>query len=117
MKAKPKDILVYIAAGAMLVTAGAYHFRKWDHAKFDVSSAELAGICQTVAGCKSVKLGWGWKRDEWSTHMAVTVVAAKKPKNPEVGEAVGNAVQQLVESKQTWLDAGLKNKKIEVRYE
>lgn len=117
MKTKSQEITIYLAAALMLITAGAYHVRKWDKPQLAISQTDLDGVCQSVSGCKAVKLGWAAEKGTWSTSIKVLIVASKKAKNPGIETSVGNAVRQLVESKNQWLEAGLKNQKIEVRYE
>ena len=64
MKAKPQDLIVYIAAAVLVVTAAAYHLRKWNNTTLDISQSELNGLCQSVTGCKSAKLGWAADRKQ-----------------------------------------------------
>lgn len=117
MKAKPQDLIVYIAAAVLVVTAAAYHLRKWNNTTLDISQSELNGLCQSVTGCESAKLGWAADRKQSTISLKATIVASKKNKNTGTEEPVEQSVRQLVESKQTWLDAGLDNLKVEVRYE
>ena len=117
MKTKPQELAIYLAAAIMLTSAGAYHLRKWDKPQLAVSQSDLDGICQSAPGCKALKLGWSAEKGTWSTSIKVLVIASKKAKNSDIETSVGNAVRQLVESKNQWLEAGLTNQKIEVRYE
>lgn len=117
MKTKSQGIAIYLAAAVMLISAGAYHLRKWDKPQLFISQSDLDGVCQSVPGCKAVKLGWAAEKGTWSTSIKVMIVASKKARNPDIEASVGDAVRHLVESKNHWLEAGLKNQKIEVRYD
>lgn len=117
MKTKSQEIAIYLAAAVMLISAGAYHLRKWDKPQLVISQSDLDGVCQAVPGCKAVKLGWAAEKGTWSTSIKILIVASKKSRNSGMETSVGNGVRDLVASKNHWLEAGLKNQKIEVRYE
>ncbi|MCE1183764.1 MAG: hypothetical protein LWW81_15890, partial [Rhodocyclales bacterium] len=88
MKAKPQDLIVYIAAAVLVVTAAAYHLRKWNNTTLDISQRELNGLCQSVTGCKSAKLGWAADRKQSPLSLQATLVASTKHKTTGIQEAV-----------------------------
>lgn len=41
MKSKSQEIVIYLAAAAMMICAGAYHLRKWDKPLLAISQSDL----------------------------------------------------------------------------
>jgi len=114
MKIDYKQAPVYIIAGVMLAAVASFIFSK-ETSDLPFKQKDLNAICQSVKGCKSLKLGfsYGWL----TTAGKFSVVGAKKVKGEEFETSIGTAVLELVKRKDHWLNASLDTQNIEVRYE
>ena len=107
----------YAIIGVLIITNVIFMFRKFAAPSQVLADADLATICQSVAGCKTIKTGMAYKADTAGAYARIIIVGDKRTKNPELRTRVVEALDRQWKDRAGFFAPIYEGKIVEVRYE
>ena len=107
----------YAIIGVLIITNVIFMFRKFAAPSQVLADADLATICQSVAGCKAIKTGMAYKADTAGAYAKIIIVGDKRTKNSELKTRVVEAIDRHWGEKAGYFAPKYEGKVVEVRYE